>query len=331
MQSRQILFTGPAVAELTQKTLPSPEADQVLVEMEYTAVSAGTERDNLLGRPNTASRFPAALGYSGAGYVIALGNTVKGVSIGDRVLVIWGHHASHCVVRENQLVRIDNDRIDSLEAAFVFIASFPLAGLRKTRLEIGESVLVMGLGILGVFAVQLARLAGGVPVIAADLREDRRKTALELGADYAFSPESPEFPARVKEASGGKGVASAIEVTGISAAMKQALECCAPMARLALLGCTRVSDCSIDYYQLVHRPGISLIGAHTNARPVEESYPHHWTHQDDCKALLRMLGTGRFRIKPVISEVRKPEDAPEVYKRLAEDPRFPLGVAFEWK
>jgi hypothetical protein len=44
-----------------------------------------------------------------------------------------------------------------------------------------------------------------------------------------------------------------------------------------------------------------------------------------------MLGTGRLRIKPVISEVRRPEDAPGVYKRLAEDPRFPLGLAFEWK
>jgi threonine dehydrogenase-like Zn-dependent dehydrogenase len=120
---------------------------------------------------------------------------VKDLSIGDRVLVIWGYHASHCIVKANQLVKIDDDRIDPLEAAFVFIASFPLAGLRKTRLEIGESVLVMGLGLLGVLAVRLARLAGGVPVIAADIREDRRKAALELGADYAFSPESPEFPA----------------------------------------------------------------------------------------------------------------------------------------
>jgi threonine dehydrogenase-like Zn-dependent dehydrogenase len=73
MQIRQILFTGPAAAELTQKNLPALEPDQVLVEMEYTAVSAGTERDNLLGRPNTASRFPVALGYSGAGKVSALG------------------------------------------------------------------------------------------------------------------------------------------------------------------------------------------------------------------------------------------------------------------
>jgi threonine dehydrogenase-like Zn-dependent dehydrogenase len=122
-----------------------------------------------------------------------------------------------------------------------------------------------------------------------------------------------------------------VEVTGSSAAMKQALECCAPMARVSLLGCTRVSDCAIDYYQLVHKPGISLIGAHTNARPTQESYPHHWTHQDDCKALLRMLGAKRLNMQPIISEVYTPDEAPQVYKRLAEDPLFPLGAAFRWK
>jgi threonine dehydrogenase-like Zn-dependent dehydrogenase len=153
--------------------------------------------------------------------------------------------------------------------------------------------------------------------------------AIALGADCTCAPDDPDFRAIVKAASHG-GVNTAIEVTGVSVAMKQALECCAPMARMALLGCTRVSDCGIDYYQLVHKPGISLIGAHTNARPQTESFPHHWTHQDDCKALLRLLGGGRLSFSSLISEVHTPGNAPEVYRRLAEDPRFPLGVTFKW-
>ena len=103
------------------------------------------------------------------------------------------------------------------------------------------------------------------------------------------------------------------------------------MARVALLGCTRISDCGIDYYQLVHKPGISLIGAHTNARPHTESYPNHWTHQDDCKALLRLMSGGRLTLAPLVSEVHAPEAAPEVFRRLADDPLFPLGVAFRWR
>ena len=336
MRYQQILFTGVGKAELLEKDLDAPGYGCVLLKMEYTAVSSGTERDNLLGKPNTyRGGFPRTLGYSGVGRVEAVGEGVKGFAVNDRAIVIWSFHASRCVVKEEQLVKIDDDTIPSAEAAFVFIASFPLAGLRKTRLEIGEPVLIQGLGILGIFAVQLARLSGGLPVIASDLQLNRRELALRLGADFAFDPAAGDYTALVKKASSGGikavgGVKAAIEVSGNSLALKQVLECCAPMARVALLGCTRVSDTAIDFYQLVHKPGISLIGAHTNARPEKESYPHHWSHRDDCAALLRMLSAKRLDIKSIVSEIHRPEEAPELYRRLAEDTRFPPGVAFDW-
>jgi 2-desacetyl-2-hydroxyethyl bacteriochlorophyllide A dehydrogenase len=330
MKNRQILFTGPGMAELIEAGITAPKGDKVLVEMEYTVVSAGTERDVLLGRPNAARKFPAALGYCGIGVVRETGNEAQNFSKGDRVLVYHGFHASFCTVQEDQLTKVEDSNIESIEAAFVIIAAMSLGGLRKTRMEIGESVLVMGQGILGIFATQLARIGGAVPVIAADIREDRRKLALEMGADSAFSPDEPDFASLVREAAGRRGVNAVVEVTGVSIAMKQALECCAPMARIALLGCTRVPDCSIDFYQMVHKPGISLIGAHNFMRPKSESYPYHWTHQDDCKTLLRMLGTKRFKVRPLLSEIHPPEDAPAVYHRLAEDPLFPLGILFAW-
>jgi 2-desacetyl-2-hydroxyethyl bacteriochlorophyllide A dehydrogenase len=331
MKCRQILFTGPGRAELWERELPALEDDMVLVEMEYTVISTGTERDCLLGRPNTQHKFPAALGYCGVGSVSAVGGGIKQFRRNDRVLVYHGNHSGFCVVREDQLTPVEDSGIQSLEAAFVIIAAMSLGGLRKTRLEIGEAAMVMGQGILGIFAVQLARLAGAVPLIAADLREDRCRLALEMGADFALSPETPDFSDQVRRISGGKGVNAVVEVTGVSAAMKQALECCAPQARIALLGCTRVSDCSIDYYQLVHKPGISLIGAHNFVRPKTESYPYHWTHHDDCLALLRMIGTGRLKALPLVSEILPPQEAPAIYRRLAEDPLFPLGVVFDWK
>ena len=112
--------------------------------------------------------------------------------------------------------------------------------------------------------------------------------------------------------------------------MIQALEFAAWMGRISLLGCTRVSDQSVDYYNMVHRPGVKLIGAHNFVRPKLESYPHHWTHQDDCKALLKLLAAGKFRVAPLISETHRPEDAPEVYARLAKK-ELPLGVVFDWR
>lgn len=79
----------------------------------------------------------------------------------------------------------------------------------------------------------------------------------------------------------GKGINACVEVTGVSKAMSQALDCASWMGRISLLGCTRVSDCSVDYYQKVHKPGIKLIGAYNLVRQKVESYPHHWTHHDD--------------------------------------------------
>ena len=166
------------------------------------------------------------------------------------------------------------------------IATFPLAAVRKTRLEIGESAMVMGLGLLGIFSVQFLRLSGANPVIAVDLNEERRNLALKLGADYALDPTDADFVNKVKEITKGKGVNATVEVTGISAAMNQALECASWQGRISLLGCTRVSDSAVDYYTQVHKPGIKLIGAHNFVRPKVESYPHHWTHHDDCKAIL---------------------------------------------
>jgi threonine dehydrogenase-like Zn-dependent dehydrogenase len=113
--------------------------------------------------------------------------------------------------------------------------------------------------------------------------------------------------------------------------MKQALECASWMGRISLLGCTRVSDCAIDYYQQVHRPGIKLIGAHNFVRPKMESYPHHWTHQDDCKAILSLIAAGRVQVAPIVSRVCSPNDAPTVYDQLCDDPAFPMGTVFDWR
>ena len=330
MLNHYIAFTEPGKAELLETELEGPAADQILVRTEYTVVSAGTERACLMNTPNVVQTYPKRLGYCGVGYVDAVGSDVKDFAVGDRVLIYHGIHAEYNLVKADQLTKVGNDKIDSKEAAFVIIASMSLGGVRKLEVELGESAMVMGQGILGVFATQLLALSGANPVIAVDFDEKRRAKAFELGADYALDPGDPDFISKVKALTGEKGVNATVEVTGSSKAMLQALDCAAWMGRIALLGCTRVSDCEVDYYRQVHRPGIKLIGAHNFVRPKVESYPHHWTHQDDCKALLSLIGAGKFRVLPMISEIHAPEDAPSVYARLAVGCDFPLGVMFKW-
>lgn len=331
MKGKQIFFTAIHKAEVLEVEVPTPKRGEVLCDMEYTVVSGGTERACIMGMPNTSQKFPQSLGYCGVGRVIGLGADTEGLQIGDRVLVYHGCHAAYNIRGIEEITKIENESVDSLEAAFVIIASMGLGGVRKLEIELGESAMVMGLGLLGMFSVQFARLSGANPVIAVDPNEERRALALQLGADYALDPTAPDFVARVKEITKQRGVKATVEVTGSSIAMKQALECAAWMGRISLLGCTRVSDCAVDYYQQVHRPGIKLIGAHNFVRPKVESYPHHWTHHDDCRAILDMIERGRLRVLPMISRVVSFTEAPEIFDQLCDDPNFPMGTVFDWR
>ncbi len=331
MKNKQIFFTEVHKAELLDADIDLPTGDQVLVKMEYTVISGGTERACILGMPNTYGAFPRKLGYCGVGYVEAIGENVKKIAIGDRVLVYHGWHSKYNVRPEADITKVEDNDIDSLEAAFVVIASMGLGGVRKLELEIGESAMVMGQGLLGIFATQFLRNSGALPLIVTDFNPARRALALKLGADYALDPSDEDFIEKVKELTKGKGVRATVEVTGASAAMDQALRCAAWQGRISLLGCTRVSECPIDYYSQVHQPGIKLIGAHNFVRPKFESYPYHWTHQDDCKAILDMISAKRIQVLPIVSRIVSPENSAEIFNELCDNKDFPMGTVFDWK
>ena len=100
--------------------------------------------------------------------------------------------------------------------------------------------------------------------------------------------------------------------------------------RVALLGCTRNSDFTVDYYRKVHGPGITLIGAHTQARPPMDSAPGWWTEADDRKALMNLYRHGRLKLSSLVEEIHSPKECFEVYSRLATEKCFPL-VQFDWR
>lgn len=331
MTGSYIVFESIGTAALKQFEVPRAKAGEVLLESEYTVVSAGTERANLMGLPNTSGRFPFCPGYSGVGRVVAVGDEAENVTVGDRVLLEFVNHRSHAVVKAADLIVLRDERVESLDAAFVVIGAMGLQGVRKLQLQLGESAMVVGLGILGTFATQMAALDGAIPVIASDYDPKRRELALTLGADYAFSPDEEDLAETIRELTYGKGVDAIVEVTGAAAALRQALTYVARQGRISLTGCTRISDADIDFYKYVHQPGVSLIGAHTFVRPKSDSYPGYWTTRDDYRVLLAFMAAGRLKVQPIISEIVSPERAPEVYRRLAEEKHPPLGIVFDWK
>lgn len=337
METKQIIFTKINTAELCDVPVYEPGDGQVLVKMAYTAISRGTERANITGDPNISIfdggaatvHFPRALGYSGSGIVEKTGAGVRGVKVGDRVAVLNSQHRGYCTVHGNQVIPIRYDDVSLEEAAFAYICTFPLAAVRKTRVELGEAAIVMGQGILGAMAVQFLHAAGAYPVIAADPVPSRRDFALTIGADLSLDPTDADFAAQVKESTQG-GCNAAIEVSGQGKALDTVLDCMAKCGRVALLGCTRDPNFTIDYYRKIHGPGITLIGAHTLARPDTESHPGWWTHRDDMRATLALQHGGRIHIDRILSEIHDPTEAQAVYDRVIGERDFPQGVLFRW-
>ena len=334
MKAQRIAFTKVNHAELEPvERICTP--DGVMVKTEISTISCGTEKANITGNENVNASgaasvvFPRYSGYSSSGIVIETGSDVKDIKVGDRVVCYWGNHSDINMQPESKIVKIEDENVSFEDAAISFIGTFPLAAIRKTRLEIGESALVMGLGILGQLAVKLLRAAGATPIIAADPVEGRREEALKYGADYAFDPTAPDFAEKVKEVTGG-GVNVAIEVSGVGAGLDGALDCMKRFGRVALLGCTRDKNFTIDYYRKVHGPGISLIGAHTIARPDFESHPGYFTHNDDIKAILKLCATGRITLSDMVSKTFSPNECTEVYNELITNKNFPTIAQFDW-
>ena len=269
MKQYSIAFTAPGRAELENCELTEPKLkrDEVFLETECTLISPGTERACLLGL--TDGKFPKYLGYSAVANVLRAGEEA-GFQPGERVLVYHSIHSTHLVKQARDLVRIEDDTLPAHAAVFAVIASMGLQGVRKARPEFGESLAVMGLGLLGLFAVRCAYLDGLFPVIALDFNERRRKLALEFGADAAFSPDEPELAEKIRHLTGGKGVNVVVEVTGNPEALNGALDFTAPYGRITLTGCSRTPTHEIDFYHKVHCPGISIIGAHNMARPLHD-------------------------------------------------------------
>lgn len=337
MKAKQIIFTDINKAEFLDVECREPAAHEVIVKMAFTTISQGTEKANITGnldvhafmpRPSETPIFPRYGGYSDAGTVVAVGSEVTEFKVGDRVAGWWGSHKSYCEFPDTNLIHLP-DEIPFNAASVAHIACFPMGAIRKTRLEVGESAIVMGLGILGMLAIQELHAAGAAPIIAADPIEARRAQALENGADYALDPFDPDFVANVKKLT-GTGVNVAIEVTGVGKALDQVLDVVAPKGRVALLGCTRDKNFTIDYYRKVHAPGVTLIGAHTASRPQVDSYPGFWTVKDEMESILRLEKGGRLNLQNIISEVHSPAQAPEVYHRMLTEKNFPVGVQFDW-
>ncbi|HDY75945.1 MAG TPA: zinc-binding alcohol dehydrogenase, partial [Candidatus Marinimicrobia bacterium] len=209
--------------ELAEAPVPLCSSNKILVKNVASLISIGTERSiielgrkSLLGkakaRPDLVKRFmekskkeglvktfkealgrldnPTALGYSSAGVVVEVGRNIHKFSPGDMVACIGAGYASHAeyiTVPENLCCKIP-DGLTCEEASFGMLGVIALHGIRCAKLAFGESVAVIGLGLLGLLTVQILK-AYGSKVVGMDIDPGKVELAKKLGIDYAFTSE----------------------------------------------------------------------------------------------------------------------------------------------
>ncbi len=332
MIAYRVMFLEPGKAELQQFQVREPGDDEVQVKIQYSLISSGTEKAYFAGSPNTGHKFPTNPGYSSVGVIVKKGKAVNSFEIGDKVFVAYGGHASYCTKKVAAVTKIpDGVRLE--DAVFTRVASFPLLALRRARLELGESVVVVGLGMLGLFGVQLAKIAGGLPVIAVGNRDIRKQKALESGADFVYDPNDEKLAEKIianTKIAGNGGADVVLETSGNVDGLISSLKYTAKWGRVMVNGCNRVTDKPIDLYRYVHLKGVSIIGAHDWTRYPYNSAPGNWTAKRDYMTLLGYMQDGRLKPSILDPQFVSPADTTQVYDRLLNDRQFPLGVVFDW-
>jgi L-iditol 2-dehydrogenase len=327
MEGKRVCWPERGRAEIVPFTPPAPKAGEVLIQTEVTLISPGTERAFFLGLPNAEGRFPAYPGYSNVGRVIALGEGVTDLGVGDRV-ASGTSHASHTVARTERCWRVP-EGLDPTQAVFFSLGAIALQGVRKARVEMGEAALVLGLGLIGNLALQFARLNGAFPALGLDPDAGRREIARTCGADACFDPTAADTEAALATATEERGPAVVIEATGFPEVVNEAFARAAFHARVVLLASTRGLT-EANFYRDIHKKGLSVLGAHASTIPPRDSSPGFWTLRDDTRVVLRLLAAGRLRVDPLISEVAPAEEAPRLYEQLGSWRKDALGMLLRW-
>lgn len=336
MESHNIYFTGKNQVEIRREPVSDPEPGQIVVQTTKTLISTGTE-GICLGRlfdPDTHwdrwVKYPFSPGYSLAGRVVAVGNGVTELREGHRVALRCPHRqfVTSAAPPEGRVARIP-DGVPDEDATWFGLANIVQTGVRAGGHALGESVVVVGLGILGQLVVQYARLLGARDVIAIDVSEPRLQMARAHGATTALRLGVEEAREEVMRITGGHGAEVVYDVTGNAAVLEKALPLVRRFGRLILLGDTGSPGSQRLTPDVVTR-GIRIIGAHDGNPPPESTDWAPWDHPRMTDLFFAYLERGDMRVSDLVTHRYSPADAPEAYRMLREERASAMGVIFDW-
>jgi 2-desacetyl-2-hydroxyethyl bacteriochlorophyllide A dehydrogenase len=334
MLSRSVLFTSTSEIEFKSEELEVKqlEPNQILIATEYSVVSAGTELSIWRGTENWAP-LPAVPGYGAVGIVQKTGSAVTRCAPGDRIFCYGGHRNFSIVSADSMVVRVP-EGLDPKLAVVARMGQVSFSAVRLGKAELGDTVAVQGLGLVGNLAAQLLTLAG-CNVIGLDISEKRLAIAKTCGIEHTINTRSGDIGAAIKKMTGGKLCSTIVEATGIPGMVGAAAQIAERGGEVILLGTPRgeFSGDATELLRSVHIANrqVTLKGAHEWILPLYPTpYVKH-SLERNVQQLFDFIKRGRLHIPEVITHCVPPTACREVYTKLKERSEDYFGVVFDWK
>lgn len=277
---------------------------------------------------------PLALGYSNVGRVVDIGSGVEGLMPGDRVLSN-GQHAEMVCVPRNLCVKIP-DAVDDESASFTVLGAIALQGIRLIQPTLGEVVVVTGLGLIGLIAVQLLR-AQGCRVLGVDFDSSKCELARQFGAEVVDLSQGEDPLAVAERFSRGRGVDGVLITasTKSNEPIHQAATMCRKRGRIVLVGVVGMEMSRADFYEkeLTFQVSCSYGPGRYDAQYEENGHDYpvgfvRWTEQRNFEAVLDMMAAGQLDVAPLVSHRYPFAEAPVAYELLSSG--SPLGIVLEY-
>lgn len=369
---KQVLIrSGAAVVE----DVPAPQvsAGSILVAVSHSCISVGTEMSSVrnsgmplyrraLAQPDNVKRViemardqgikrtmdrvsgklaaGSPSGYSAAGVVIAVGDGVEIFKVGDRVACAGAGIANHAEIIDvpvNLATKVP-DEVTNTVASTVTLGAIALQGVRRASPTLGETVVVVGLGILGQLTVQFL-IANGCRVIGVDPDPERLALGVKLGMESGIDPTATDYVRQVVQLTDGFG-ADAVIVTAASSSsdiISLAFNAARKKARVVLVGDVGLDIKRGDIYAKEIDFLISCSygpGRYDETYEVEgHDYPIayvRWTENRNMQAYLDLIERGRINVASLIEAIYPVEKAGEAFESLKAPGRKPLSVILEY-
>ena len=329
-------LTGKQQVELRDEPLPTLGPTAVLVKTRVSALSVGTEVWRYVNHGHYGGEG-GQCGYNSVGEIVSVGSDVSRLEVGD--LVFAAHpHSEFFAVPQNRAVKLAA-AADLEASAFTYLPTLGLHAMRYSDYQAGDNVLVVGLGIVGLLAAQVARIVGA-RVAALEIDGARRELAQRLDFDVVLDPRQPTTAQRLDGFFGDPGPDVILETSQAWQGLIDAVRMARSSTRLAIVGIYRSDPPPEIARELLgftfmnrdhfHNQRLKVVGCSND--PLEDYPPGivRWNIQRNMEYIAEKIYSGDLNTRMAITHRFRWDELEQVYKRFVAGDRSMVGVVLHW-